>query len=132
MKVADLQIRQLPTIQSINPGQQVNRANETNKPGKPTFSEVFQSTLKDHEGLRFSAHALKRLNHRGIELDGLALNRLEEGVKKMELKGAKNSLILMDDNAFIVNVKNRVVVTALEKNSTQGNVFTNIDGVAIM
>jgi len=132
LKVGEIQIRQLNTIQPVQPGRSTNRPKETAEKGSQSFAEVFQNSLKENPDLRFSAHALKRLDNRGIELDQPAIHRLQEGVKKMETKGAKNSLILMDDNAFIVNIKNHVVVTALEKNSTAGNVFTNIDGVAIM
>ncbi|NOZ74608.1 MAG: hypothetical protein GXO90_04430 [FCB group bacterium] len=132
MKVADLQLRQLTPIQPLRPGQKPESTVGPPTTRKTAFADVLKTTLRENRELRFSAHALKRLGNRGIELNSTAINRLEEGVKKMESKGARNSLILMDDNAFIINVKNRVVVTALEKNSTQGNVFTNIDGVAIM
>jgi len=72
------------------------------------------------------------LDERQISMSKSELTRLTEGVKKVEDKGANSSLILIDDMAYIVSVKNKIVVTALDKNSTLGNVFTNIDSVAIV
>ena len=41
----------------------------------------------------------------------------------------KESLVLVDDLAFIVNVKNKTVVTAV--NDKEERIFTNIDGAVI-
>jgi flagellar operon protein len=83
------------------------------------------------EALKFSAHALKRLEQRGIELSGADVNRLEHAMDKAQAKGGKDSLILMGDLALIVSVKNRVVVTALDPKHQKEGVFTNIDSVVI-
>ena len=83
------------------------------------------------EALRFSAHALKRLEQRGIALSGADVDRLETAMDKVQAKGGKDSLILMDDLALIVSVKNRTVVTALDPKSQKQGVFTNIDSVVI-
>ena len=47
------------------------------------------------------------------------------------MKGINESLVLVDDMAFIVNIKNNTVITAMDKNSSDENVFTNIDGAVI-
>jgi len=103
------------------------------KPGQPggSFSDVLQKTLQQEDGLRFSAHAMKRLDDRNIELSLNEMQRLSEGVKRVEEKGGRNSLIMIDDRAFLVSVPNRTVVTAMPKDSSMGNVFTNIDSVLI-
>lgn len=80
------------------------------------------------EALKFSSHALKRLEQRGIELD---VDRLEQAMDKAEAKGGRDSLILMDDLALIVSIKNRTVVTALDASRQKEGVFTNIDSVVI-
>lgn len=96
------------------------------------FTDVLQEKIKAESGLKFSAHALRRLEERGVDLRPSQVERLKEGVQKAGEKGAKSSLILMDNQAFIVSVKNRVVVTVLNGERVKGNVFTNIDSVAIV
>ena len=88
---------------------------------KPTF-----------EGLRFSQHALERMTNRGISLRPEDLVKLNEAVEKAASKGSKESLILMGDNALIVSVKNRTVVTAMDREAMKENVFTNIDSTVIL
>lgn len=82
--------------------------------------------------LRFSKHALSRLNDRNIELDSLQLERLRAGADKAGEKGIRDSLVIMDQLAFIVNVPNRTVVTAMDSTSTDENIFTNINGAVIV
>lgn len=83
------------------------------------------------EALKFSSHALKRLEQRGIELSPADVDRLEQAMDKAQAKGGRDSLILMDDLALIVSIKNRTVVTAMEAGRQKEGVFTNIDSVVI-
>lgn len=101
--------------------QVVNRA----QPGGSSFAE----TLAQVEGLRFSNHAQKRLDDRNISLPDDGIQRLNEAVEKAKARGGKESLILMDDLAFIVNVKDRVVVTTMDAKQRGEGVFTQIDSV---
>ena len=82
--------------------------------------------------LKFSKHADARLNERNIRLSEEQLERLNTGVKKAGAKGIGESLMIMDDLAFIVNVKNNTVVTAIDSKSNEENIFTNIDGAVIV
>ncbi|MCI9139654.1 MAG: flagellar protein [Lachnospiraceae bacterium] len=82
--------------------------------------------------LKFSKHAVNRLSDRKIELSGEQLSRLNEGTKKANAKGIQESLVLVDDLAFIVNVKNNTVITAMDQAETGESVFTNIDGAVII
>ena len=82
--------------------------------------------------LRFSKHAASRLESRNISLTAEQSARLESGVERAEAKGINESLVLIDSLAFIVNVPNRTVVTAMDQNDTKSNIFTNIDGAVIM
>lgn len=83
-------------------------------------------------GLKFSKHASGRLADRGIELSNRQLERLSDGVRKAGQKGIKDSLVIVDELAFIVNVPNNTVVTAMNSTETDDNVFTNINGAVIM
>ncbi len=79
------------------------------------------------EKVKFSGHALSRIESRNIVLDSDAINRLESAYELAKDKGAVESLIIMDDNAFIVNIPNKTVVTLFNKGSLQSNVISNID-----
>lgn len=81
--------------------------------------------------VRFSKHALNRLNMRNIELTRDQMDRLNQGKIEAGEKGIKDSLILIDQLAFIVNVPNNTVVTAMDQTENNNNVFTNIDGAVI-
>ena len=81
------------------------------------------------EKVKFSNHALKRLEARNIQLSDNDLSRIQNAVDKAEAKGAKDSLVMMDKTAFIVNIPNKTVVTAIEVAESNENVFTNIDSV---
>lgn len=99
-----------------------------------SFEEILQQKQKASETsqLKFSKHALSRLSDRNINLSEEQKERLEEGTLKAEEKGIKESLVLVDGLAFIVNVKNQTVVTAMDQTETNENVFTNIDGAVII
>ena len=90
-----------------------------------------QSVIEQSE-LKFSKHAVNRLSDRNISLTDAQNVRLENGVKQASEKGIKESLVLVDSLAFIVNVPNKTVVTALDQTETNNNIFTNIDGAVII
>jgi len=81
--------------------------------------------------LKFSKHAQNRLQARQITLDDEGLARLAAAVDKVEKRGGQESLVLMDDLAFIVNVPERMVVTAMDANKRGEGVFTQIDSVVL-
>lgn len=93
-------------------------------------TDSFQSILESKVNVKFSKHANERLESRNIILSNEQINRLNEGVDRARDKQIKESLVMMDDLAFIVNVKNNTVVTALEQKDD--GVFTNIDGAVIV
>lgn len=98
-----------------------------------SFQKVLQQkALQDTGNLKFSKHCLGRLADRNIELTGSQLERLENGTKKAEQKGIRDSLVIVDQLAFIVNVPNQTVVTAMDSTETEDNIFTNINGAVIM
>lgn len=94
------------------------------------FTAIFQNKLKESGDLTFSKHASQRLESRNIDLSREQLDRLNDGASKAQEKGIKESLMMMDDMAFIVNIPNKTVVTALGKGD--GKIITNIDGAVIV
>jgi flagellar operon protein len=97
----------------------------------PQNGQSFQQIFND-KMVRFSHHAEQRLEQRGIQLQPEQMAKIESAIDKAAAKGAKDSLILFKDMAFIVNVKNRTIVTALDSASMQDNVFTQIDSAVVI
>jgi flagellar operon protein len=101
-------------------------------PAKQAGGTDFASVLKGKvEELRFSAHAKSRLTSRNISMTDEVMEKLSKAVSGARSKGANNSLVLLSDLAFIVNVPNRTVITAMDGESIRDNVFTNIDSTVI-
>jgi flagellar operon protein len=82
--------------------------------------------------LKFSAHASQRLRERKIEIDPTTMSKVNDAIDKADAKGIDDTLVLTKDAALIVNVKNRTVITAMDRAQMTGNVFTNIDGAVIV
>lgn len=101
---------------------------------KFSFREILERTAEQEESaaLKFSKHAANRLADRKIELTDGQLRRLSEGTAKAGEKGIRESLVLMDELAFIVNVPSNTVITAMSQTETEKNVYTNIDGAVII
>lgn len=95
-----------------------------------SFQKILQQ--KATQGLKFSKHAGERLEERNITLSIEQMRRLEEATVRADEKGIKESLMLMDNMAFIVNVKNSTVITAMDQTDNKDNIFTNIDGAVIV
>jgi flagellar operon protein len=106
----------------------VQAQNKSSQGGSVDFAETLRSKI---DGVKFSAHASTRLKSRNIELTPEMIGKLEKAVSGAAQKGARDSLILMKDLAFIVNIPNRTVITAMDGESMKENVFTNIDSAVI-
>jgi flagellar operon protein len=96
----------------------------------PAFVQLLDAA-EAAQAVKFSAHAQQRLAQAEVQLGPQAMSRLEAAVQKAGQKGGKESLILLDDLAFVVSVKNRTVITAVGADRMADNVFTNIDSVVI-
>jgi flagellar operon protein len=88
--------------------------------------------LTQADGLKFSSHAIERIQSRGIKLTPDDMKKLNDAVDKALQKGSKDTLVLMGENAFVVSAKNKTVITAMDKNQMKENVFTNIDSTVFM
>lgn len=110
---------------------QNSKTKDAKQSASVSFEEVLNQKAADATGVKFSKHANERLNTRNIELSDAQLYRLNQGVGQARTKQIRESLVMMDNLAFIVNVKNNTVVTAMEQ-SESNNVFTNIDGAVIV
>lgn len=96
------------------------------------FSGILQEKLDQGNGIKFSKHAEMRMQSRNINLTLSQKEKMGEAVKRAEAKGVKDSLVLMDNMAFVVNIRSRTVITAANNSELKENVFTNIDGTVIV
>lgn len=117
-------------------GRTVNQPKRVPAQARPGQSIDFRSTLDKavarQTGVTFSAHARARLHSRGVELDEAKLEALSQAIDKAEAKGAKESLVLSDDAAYVVSVPNRTVITAFDRDNLRDGVFTAIDSAVIL
>lgn len=96
-----------------------------------SFNEILMQKAQGTDTLKLSKHAAVRLNDRGIHLTGEQWERLEGGARIAGQKGIRDSLVIVDELAFIVNVPNQTIITAIDSTQTDENVFTNINGAVI-
>lgn len=83
-------------------------------------------------GLKFSAHAQKRLHDRNIQLSDADRARISESANLAAAKGSREALLLMDRLALVVGVPTRTVITVVEPQAGDSTVFTNIDSVVMV
>lgn len=100
-------------------------------PQGETFAEVLEKVSGSGSRISFSGHALKRLSDRNIDVDEAALARLDEAIDRAGAKGSRESLILDGDKAYVVNVQNRTVITAVDQLELRERVFTQIDSTVL-
>ena len=110
---------------------QQQKSGTTERLNGPSFASVLDAKLPS-QGVKFSQHAQERLKARNISLTAGDLANLEGAVNSVAQKGGKESLVMMGDAALVVSIKNRTVVTAMDKSQMKGNVFTNIDSAVII
>jgi flagellar operon protein len=97
-----------------------------------SFKDILQEQIDEKTQVNFSRHAMNRVLERNIELSPDNLERLNEAIKLADEKGLDDTLILLDEAAFIVSVKNNTVITTVNREEMTGNVFTNIDGTVVI
>lgn len=102
---------------------------QVNTPQGKSFEDVLRGEL---DRLKFSHHAQTRLESRNIQLSGNDVKQLADAVDRASQKGSQDSLVIMKNVAYIVNVKNRTVVTAVDGDNLNENVFTNIDSAVLI
>lgn len=102
------------------------------KAEKESFRDILSEMLRSNSEVSFSKHAVKRAIDHNIELTDDNLSRLNEGVKIASEKNLEEPLILVGSTAFLVNIPNNTVITAVDSSDMKGNVFTNIDGTVII
>ncbi|MDF2542264.1 MAG: hypothetical protein K0S47_1982 [Herbinix sp.] len=130
----NITVNKFPSIEQM--AEQLGTGKSVGQTGKQSSGISFDDVLKQKQAvseageLKFSKHANERLASRNIDLTDDQYKRLEIGARKAGEKGINESLVMVDDLAFIVNVKNNTVITAVRDG--EDKVFTNIDGAVII
>lgn len=100
------------------------------------FGAMLQQELVRQEqqpqGVEFSKHAISRAQERGIEVTPDLMDQLAGSVIRAQAKGATNILAMDTEKAFIINVPNARVITAITQEEMKQNIFTNIDGAVFL
>ncbi len=106
--------------------------NKTNNQQGLSFEQLLNGVMNgssDNEEFHISSHAQRRLAERNINMDSNLKSSLSEAFSELEAKGAKDSLVLTKEGAFVVNVPSRTLVTAMGINEMRDGIVTNIDSV---
>ncbi|WP_051569080.1 TIGR02530 family flagellar biosynthesis protein [Alkaliphilus transvaalensis] len=109
----------------------INQAKHSYK-DHSNFDKILQQKVNQNKDLKFSKHAMERLEKRNIQLTPQDLGRLDQALNIASQKGIKETLIMMDNRVFVASVSNKTVITAAVEEQLKDNVFTNIDGAVIV
>lgn len=134
MKIQGNQFLSIEQLQDQYLNQNRQQTGSLDKNGM-SFQDILSSKTegtKEAGEVKFSKHAASRLVDRNIELTKEQVERLNQGTAKAGAKGINESLVIVDSLAFIVNIPNHTVITAMDQTETNENVFTNIDGAVII
>jgi len=120
----------VPLVSAAKPAGSQSKPAADKQAITPGFRQVLDQEIY---GIKFSQHALQRLTSRKIQLDSNQIGQLNKAIDKAAQKGSKETLVLMNNSlAFVVGVKNKTVITAIDGASIKDNVFTNIDSAVIV
>lgn len=133
MLINELRLKSLQVGTNYNTNLDTTSSKKTTNTKESPFAKQLQEIQQRNNGAQFSKHAIERINSREINvLEGNKLERLNKGIEIAQSKGANETLVIVDQTAFVVNVKNNKVITTMEKQDMMGNIFTNIDSTVII
>ena len=120
-------------VSSLNRQQAAPQTQQTSR--DENFGAMFREELQkaqEPRNVEFSKHAMTRAEERGIDITPDLIDQLRGSMIRAEAKGATNILAMDSEKAFIINVPNAKVITAITQNELKENVFTNIDGAVFL
>lgn len=120
-------------VSSLHPQQAAPQTQQTSR--NESFGAMFREELQkaqEPRDVEFSKHAMTRAEERGIDITPDLIDQLRGSMIRAQAKGATNILAMDSEKAFIINVPNAKVITAITQNELKENVFTNIDGAVFL
>jgi flagellar operon protein len=121
-----------PIVPVIKPNLTPNTNQRQNVTPSQNFDSILQQQINQQTEVKFSKHALDRLQARNIKLTKEDISKINDAVNKAAEKGVKEALIIMGNTALVTSIKNKTVITAVTEDNLKSNVFTNIDGAVII
>jgi flagellar operon protein len=121
-----------PLIPVIKPNSTPNTTQRQNVTPNQGFDSLLQQQIYKQTEVKFSKHAMDRLQSRNIKLTKEDISKINDAVNKAAEKGVKEALIIMGSTALVTSIKNKTVITAATEENLKSNVFTNIDGAIII
>jgi flagellar operon protein len=106
--------------------------NKSSNPQSTSFKDVLNKAIKKDDSFTISSHAAERLNSRNINLSESDMRKINDGINLAKEKGSNECVLIYKDVAMVASVKNRTLITAVDKENGKGNVFTNIDSVVLL
>lgn len=95
---------------------------------KTNFSDI----LKEQQQIQVSKHASHRMQERSIHLSSTDWNKMNTKLEEAKNKGVKESLVIMEKAAFIINAENKKMITAMDRSEINSKIFTNINGTILI
>lgn len=92
----------------------------------------YLGTFTNNEAMKVSKHATERMQLRDISITESEWDLITTKVNEAKSKGVNQPLVLLDHAALIVSARNNTVITAMDRNETKEQVFTNIDGTIVI
>lgn len=126
----NINMHRINNVLNTNPIKNNSTQNKVNYARSVNFEDTLNEVQS--KNIKFSKHAQIRMDKRNLTLNTSDMMKLEQAIGKAEKKGIRDALILMDNQAFIANVKNKTIVTTVSKDKLSENIFTNIDGAVII
>ena len=125
----------IPNVSKLPEQKKVDVSNKLGSGQKSDFGKLLEEQLVpkqlDH-GIKLSTHAAKRLQERNLSMDGAEYSKLKGAIDKLRTKGGQDSLVITPQAAYIVDIKNNTIVTAIDKDNMAENVFTKIDSTLVI
>ena len=125
----------IPNVSKLPQHKNVDLSDKIDSKNKDEFKKLLNNQIGDiqeRHGIKLSLHAAKRLQERNLEMDSEEYFKLKDAMNRLKDKGGRDSLVITGKAAYIVDVANSTVVTAVDKNNMGQNVFTKIDSTLVI
>lgn len=123
----------IPNVSKLPGQKKVNSTKATpDQVQNSEFNNLLKEKIESQNTISLSTHAAKRIQERNLEMGSEEISKLNNALKKLETKGGQDSLVITDQAAYILDVPNKKIVTAIDKDSLLDNVFTKIDSTVVV